>query len=212
MVSMISSSTYATSFNVTRKVSIASGEEAVRVPIGAHVLDSKIKYVSRPRNRQAAYRLAAITNQPDFPLLPGPVSIFAGPDYLGKTFLSQFVPPGDEFDLPFGQDSYIEVERKLLANKVNHKGSKIQRDQTIKIILANRSSEIRDISVEENLPVAEDSRIKIKIQEMLPDSKQADIEDKTKAEWTVRLDPGEEQEIILSYRIEYPSEIQISGL
>jgi uncharacterized protein (TIGR02231 family) len=208
----IINSAFNTTFIVTRKVSIHSDHEATRVPIGNYSLDGNVEFVCRPKNREAAYRLATITNQQEAPLLPGQVAIFAGPDYLGKTFLNRFVAPGDEFVLSFGQDNYIEVEREILENKTSYNGDKIRLDQKIKITLTNNDLKSRTVSVEESLPISEDNRLKVKLRDFQPEKDVQAEKDKSEAVWTVELKSGEDKEITFTYRIEYPTGMQLTGI
>jgi uncharacterized protein (TIGR02231 family) len=208
----IVASAYNTVFNVTRKVSIASSDEAVRAPIGNYTLDRKFEHLCRPQNRLGVYRLATITNQNEAPLLPGRVAIFAGSDYLGNTHLNRFVAPGDEFDLPFGQDDNFEVKREMTENKTSPKGDKTRVEQTIKITLANNSQSSRTISVEERLPVLQDGRIKVKMRDVKPQRDETDDEENDKAVWTINLTPGQEMTITMPYRIEYPAGTQLAGM
>jgi hypothetical protein len=208
----IAASTFSTSFKVARKVSIPSGDEAVRTPIGNHLLDSKVDLLCRPRNRQGVYRLATITNQDMAPLLPGLVSIFTGSDYLGLAVLNRFVAPGDEFVLPFGKDDNIEVKREMIENKTSVKGDKIRKEQTIRITLSNNGNNNRPITVEEQLPVTRDSQIKVKLRDVKPEKDELAEDDNNKAVWMISLLPREEKTITMSYRIEYPANTIISGM
>jgi len=205
-------SAYNTAFRVLRKVSVVSGEEAVRAPLGSYALDRKMAYRCRPKKRQGVYRLATVTNQDEVPLLPGQVSIFAGSDYLGVYQIDRFIAPGDEFDLPFGQDNSIEVKRELTKNLTSPKGDKIRVDQTVEITLVCNSKTAKKITVEERLPVSQDSRVKAEMRDCEPDKDKLDEEDNSKAVWTIELMPGEEKTITFSVRIEYPAGMQLVGI
>lgn len=216
-------SAYNTSFSVTRKMTILSGNEAVRAPLGSYALDRSVENICRPQNRQAVYRLAKITNQDEAPLLPGKVSIFAGSDYLGSTHLNRFVAPGDDFELPFGRDNNIEVKRDIIKDKTSSvNGSffqsdknKIRMERTVRITLSNNGSRSVTVRVEEPLPVALDDRIKIKLKDVKPKFDEPDNNEKKEdgqAVWTIELASGEETTITMPYRIEYPAEMQITGM
>jgi uncharacterized protein (TIGR02231 family) len=206
------SSNYNTAFKVTRKITIPSGEESVRAPIGEYSLKRHIDNICRPRNRLGVFRLATITNQDKAPLLPGRVAIFAGSDFLGNTNLGKFIASGQEFDLPFGRDNNIEVEREITNDTRAQKGDKVRIDQTIKITLTNNGREESEVAVEEILPVARDQRIKVDIRDIQPQLDESSESAPDRAVWTVSLKSGETRTITYSYRIEYPSDMRLQGI
>ncbi len=71
---------------------------------------------------------------------------------------------------------------------------------------------MKEISVEELLPVSQDNRIKVKIEDVQPEIDESTNEDEGKAVWTVKVNPGEEKELTFADRIEYPSRMQLVGL
>jgi hypothetical protein len=205
-----SSGTYPAVFKIKRAESVPSGGDAVRVTVAEWILEGKTRLASRPRNRQGAYRIVTIKNQDKAPLMPGWVSIFAGTHYLGQTQFGQLVAPGEEFDLPFGLDNHVVVEREVLAYKKTPRGDKIRIDQTIQITLNNHGSVARTVEVEEMLPVSRDSRVEVKIGDVDPEPTTEN--QKGNVTWSVGLEPHAEVQITIPYRITYPRGLRIAGL
>jgi len=206
----IEASGITTTFVVDRKESVPSGGESVRVPIGQWNLEGETKIVSRPKNTEGAFRLVSLTNQGEAPLMPGQVSIFAQSDFLGKTVLGEMIAPDQTFDLPFGRDDKISVKREIISRKKEVKTDKIRIKQTIKITLKNNGRVARVVSLEEPIPTSKDSRVKVKVTKVEPEPMTTDVQGK--ATWEISLSPGEEKAVIISYRVEYPKGVVVSGL
>ncbi len=201
---------FSTTFNVVRKESVTSGERAVRVSINSWSLPFEVKLICRPRNSQGVYRLVTLTNQEDAPLLPGAVSIFTGTDFLGNSTIRELVAPSQKFELPFGLENTIAVERKIDSYKTDRNTTRVRVEQTIKITLTNNGADSASLTLEEPLPVSQDSEIKVKAKGMQPEP--LEPEDKKKVTWKVTLAPGQEMEFIIPLRIEYPPGMVVYGL
>jgi len=199
-----------TTFHIKTPETVLSGEKAVKTHISTFELKSTMGTISRPKNTETAFRLVSIINQDEAPLMPGQVSIFAGTDYLGKANIRDLIVPGRQFKLPFGKDNNIEIEREIIEEKKSDKDDKWRIEKTIKITLTNNGKKARQVTVEEAFPVSQDNRIKVKMQDVLPES--YSIDEKGKAVWIVGLNPGKKKEIMIPYRIEYPKDARVSGL
>ncbi|MCH7572424.1 MAG: mucoidy inhibitor MuiA family protein [Planctomycetes bacterium] len=78
-------------------------------------------HVAMPILTEAVYIRGELTNNSSFLLLPGPVSIFVGQDYVGPTQLAT-VPPDGTFELYFGIDQSIKATRQLITKKTTKTG------------------------------------------------------------------------------------------
>ncbi len=201
---------YLATFKAARPESVASGGEAVRTAIGHYELEGTTRLVCRPRNREGAYRIVTVDNETESPLMPGPVAIFVGPDFLGRINLNESVAPGQKIDLPFGRDGGVKVDREVTSYDRSGKSKDIKVEQTVRITLANHDRRDRQVQLEEILPVSQDSRISIKLGkiEPKPDSTAAD----GRAMWTLQLVAGEEKKIVIPYRLKYPRGMRVVGL
>jgi prefoldin subunit 5 len=206
----MSSTGLSTVFVVDRKELVPSGGEAVRVPIGQWTLDGQTKLISRPKNAEGAFRLVSLTNQDEAPLMPGQVSVFGESDFLGKTVLEELIAPKQTFDLPFGRDDKITVKREILSRKKEVKTDNIRIKQTIQITLMNNGETHRVVSLEEPIPTSNDSRVKVKVNQLEPEPITTDVQGK--ATWEISLAPGEEKAVTVFYQVEYPKGVKVTGL
>lgn len=208
--SIASSGAYPITFKIKRKETVPSGDEAVRVTVADWQFEGETKLIARPRNRSGAFRVVKLHNQDAAPLMPGPVAIFAGTHYLGQTQFNRLITPGEQFDLPFGLDNRITVERKVLAFKKTLKGKKVQIDQTIQITLQNHGDVARTVGLEETIPISRDNRVKVKLRDLSHEPEGHD--EQGKLTWNLTLEPDAKIIVTIPYRITYPRDLQVVGL
>ncbi|MCP4703605.1 MAG: mucoidy inhibitor MuiA family protein [candidate division Zixibacteria bacterium] len=201
---------FAANFETNRKETIISGEKTTRAPIATWELEAKTSLICRPKLNQAVFRQVEVTNQFDFPLLRGQVSLFAGSDFIGKTSLNSLIAPGQTFDLPFGVNNNIDVKRKLVSNKRSVSDDRIKINRTIEIKIKNWSNFTTELALEESFPVSQDNRIKTKYKKMNP--KPDEIDKQGKANWKLILEPGEEKVVSFTFEISHPKEMRLSGI
>lgn len=208
----------ATTFTCARRESVPSDGSAVRAPIAQWTFAGELSLLSRPRYTPGVFRRVELTNTADAPIMPGRVAVFAGADFLGNSAIVDFVPAGGSFDLPFGRENELDVERDILAHR-DEDGSgwlglgdndRRRVVETIEITLTNNGRRDRTLVVEEPFPVSQDERIEVKTKDVSPKADDQDVQGK--ASWTVSLKPGQKQMIIYTYEIEFPAGIVLSGL
>ena len=207
---ILGSGAYPIVFQVEGTESIASGGDAVRVTVANWTLNGETKLISRPRNRPGAFRLVTLKNQSEAPLMAGRVAIFVGAHFLGYTQIEQLIAPSEEFDLPFGLDNHVTVEREVLAFMKTTKRNRVETEQTIQISLSNHGSVARTVELEESLPVSRDNRIKVKLGKIVPEPLPDYDTDAPK--WSLKLAPGDEVKILIPYKVSYPSLMRVAGL
>jgi len=207
--SLISVGNYVTTFASQRKESIPSGDKGVRTRIGEYVLSGEVKYICRPRFSEGVYRLAEVTNISQSPIMSGRVAIFVGSDFMGNATFPSLIVPGEKFNIPFGRDNAVKVERRLSSEKSIHSSDKVKTEATIKLVLANKSKDVRMIDLEEPLPVSKDSRVKVTLGSVLP--KPDAMDDMGKATWKLVLAAEDSTVVSIPYRIEHAADLIVAG-
>lgn len=204
------SSSLSTNFIVLQPETIPSGEQSTRTAIAQWVLEGDESLVARPQNFQSVFRFMNMKNTTGVPLLPGTINLFAQSDYIGR-FTSPFlVRPDEEFEMPFGVDDGIEIKREINDRLNSVDGDKLAHSETVTITLVNKSGIDRTVELEEALLTSNDSRVKIDFKSIFPKPIETDRENKAK--WQVMLKPSDKETVSISYKIEYPRSIQLSGL
>ena len=154
--------------------------------------------------------VAEITNQDEVPLLPGKVNMFVESDYLGQIDLIDVIVPNQTFKMPFGIDKRIEVVNSIKSYNKIWKSSKIITKQIDEIKIINNSSDTLEVVIEHPLPVSLDSKVKVKVGEILP---VPDEQEKNgMAKWKLVITPQQSQIIDIPIRIEYPKNMKVEGL
>lgn len=98
------------SYQADAIVDIVSDGQFHSIPIGQRRAEGKTHYVIVPRYESSAYRVAQLMNPLDAPLLPGPVEVYVGGQYILSTELRKVAPKG-EFTLGLGVEDAIKVSR-----------------------------------------------------------------------------------------------------
>ena len=82
-----------------------------------------------------------------------------------------------------------------------------------KLTVENYKSKKIKVKLFEAIPVPEDDRIKIKINEVSLEPDQKDWDDRKGIWlWELELEPQQEQEILYAFTVEHPREMQVEGL
>ena len=129
------------------------------------------------------------------------------------------IAPSEEFDLYLGIDENVKVKRELLEKKVDETliaGIPSRTKKTTfkyKLTVENYKSKKIKVKLFEAIPVSEDDRIKIKINEISLEPDKEDWEDRKGIWlWELELDTQKKQEIFYTFTVEHPRDMLIEGL
>ena len=197
-------------FNIKRRESIPSDGTPHKTTIDVKRLSlAELEYSSIPRLSPYAYLKATIINDTDYPLLAGKVNVFSGADYIGTSRIDT-IAPQEECELFLGVDEGIKVKRELISKKTKSSGKKQETTYAYKIEVENYKKEKETITIIDQIPVSQDSRIKVKLLEMSEEPTE-EIEQGI-IKWRFNLLPKGKKEISFSFSIEYPRGVRIQGL
>lgn len=151
-----------------------------------------------------AFRVVALTNTAPFPLLPGPVDTFGKGEFLGRTAV-EHVGKGVRFDLSFGVDPDLRVERATLREARAEKGllgGTVVYEYHYRLDV--RSGAARALEVHEAVPVSELADVKV-----IVDPRTTPGFEHRKADgllvWRLELRAGERRGLDVVFRVEAPS-------
>lgn len=198
------------SFRIPKPVSITADGSRHGTVISVDRLPVATDYVAVPKLAQGAWLTAELTNTAPYPLLPGEIRIFTGATFTGSAVMKK-VAAGEKFVLPFGTDDQIIVRRE---EQKQHReagmfgGSRMT--YRYRVIVENLRKERRTVTVRDQLPLAENSEIKVSLEEtgLKPDERK---DDGTIA-WKLTLAPGEKREFTFGIVVEYPKDRVVVGL
>ncbi len=207
----VSASGAALTYRLTGNADIPGNGDPRKVTIAVFPLKPNLDYVTAPKLEAACYRRAKVKNTSEYSLLPGAAQLFEGDDYLGATHL-EFTVPEQEFELFLGADERLRVERELVTRDVDKTfiGDKRRIRYGYEIKLENLRNAPQAILVRDQLPVARDEQIKVKLDVTEP--KPAEHTDLNLLEWKLTLAPNTKQKVKFEFVVEYPRVMDVMGL
>ncbi len=189
------------------------------MPLMTQMLDAKFEYAATPKLSAYAYLATAVTNSATEQLLAGRVNIFLDGTYVGSADVARTVAPAERFDLYMGVDEGVAVRRELIEQKSDDTliGNIPSATRKVafkyKVTVENYKPRAVTLKLFDQIPVAQDDKIRV-----------GDVEASVKPDtdaykdragvylWTLVLAPKEKKEIVLSYVVEYPRDMQVGGL
>ena len=137
--------------------------------------------------------------------------VYIGDEFIGVTRI-ELTPPKGEIELYLGVDDRIAIERELLRRDVDKTliGGKRRTRYAYQITLENLLEVEARLSLQDQIPVAAHEAIKVRLESAEP--KPARQDELNILEWELALAPKEKRRVRLDFSVEYPPEMQISGL
>jgi len=207
-------SAYNVAFEVPGRSEVPADGRDHRVGLRQEALQGSIAYRAVPALNAAAFMMAKTRAPAGYPLLAGPVRVFASGAYLG-VFPLEETGPGSELTLPFGIDNRIAVERTPLPQARGRSGI-FGKERRIAYAFRTTIENLRDgkvtVVVEDRVPVSEDERIKVEPGEGTTPGFIEAPDRPGILEWTFALDPREKREVVLEYAVRFPKDLFVPGL
>lgn len=207
----VSASGAALTYKLAGRAGVPGNGEPRKVAVAAFPLKPALDYVTAPKLSAACYRRATVKNDSPYTLLPGSAQLFEGEDYLGATAL-ELTPPNREVELFLGADERLRVERELTTREVdkNLLGDKRRLRFGYKIELENLRDAPQTVLVRDQLPVAGDEQIKVRLESA--DPRPAEQTDLNLLEWKVTLPANAKQTLRFEFTVEHPRALPVIGL
>jgi hypothetical protein len=116
---------------------------------------AKVRHVAVPREQADVFRVAAIVNPLEGPLLPGPIDVYDRGQFL-VTSEVDYTPPGGTVEVGLGVDAQVKIARNVEyheeATGMLRGGLRLVHD--ISIGIENLGKRPVDVEVRERVPVA----------------------------------------------------------
>ncbi len=195
-----------------QKLSIPSDNQLHKVFLSSFSSEVPLVYYAVPKLSRYAYLRASLKNEFSFTILPGEARIFIDGRYVSTSSLKKILP-GEIFNLSFGVDGGIKVDRRLKKKFTEYTGAfgrnkKISYEYEIEV----ENGKMRDVLIEvkDNFPVSRNEKIKVVLES--PSEKEAEIGSDGIVTWRINLKSGEKKVLILKFYIEHPKDIEVVGL
>jgi uncharacterized protein (TIGR02231 family) len=196
-------------FRIPGRVSLGAGEGARSLRIASAAIAPELLVRAAPVVDETAYLEATFRQAEEAPLLPGRVSLYRDGTFVGRGQMA-LAQKDETVRLGFGADEQVKVTRSVVRKNDGTAGiitpSKTD-EREFKIVVRNGHVAPVKLTIEEQLPVAENSEIQV---EMLPSSTQPtqrDVRDQRGVmAWTMDVPPGETRDVKFGWRVRWPTE------
>jgi uncharacterized protein (TIGR02231 family) len=199
-----------TEFEIGLPYTVMSASRPTLVDIRNYEMKASYRYSTAPKLDNDAFLMAQATGWEEFNLLPGEANVFFEGTFVGKTYID---PNNikDTLSISMGRDKRVVVKREKLKDYTTRKTiSSNQRDSYAwEISIRNTKNEPLEITVEDQVPVSQNSQIEV----TLTDAGGATVaKDSGKLVWKLTLQPNETRKVVFKYEVKYPKDKQVSGL
>jgi uncharacterized protein (TIGR02231 family) len=192
---------------------VPGDDTPVRVFVGKSRLAATFQVFVLPKLFPFAFRVAEVSNQAAWPLLPGQLDAFRATGLVGRYELER-VAQGAPFTLTFGVDDSVRVKRTTLEELKRDTGvfnDKKRFSYAYRFELANYGKASLEVSLADHLPVSELDDITVAVSEKTTAGYQLNAPDGI-AQWKVSLRPGEKKTVEFAFRVDVPTSYELGGL
>lgn len=203
-------------YKIPQEIDIESKDKETILPIFSKKLKGEFFYYSIPRTN--ALTFLVFKASADNELLSGPLNVFLGSRFIGKTILNE-KKAGEEFYLNLGADREIKVKREKIKDRIIEnifgriESNSISEEMIFKITLENLKEKPIEIKVFDNIPVSVSNIVEVKDISITPEPIEKNYQEQAGVLlWEFALNPGEKQEVTINFVVIYPKDLQLIGL
>ena len=205
---MVDVSGFQAVFRIPGRVSLGAGEGARSMRIASMTAAPELLVRAAPVVDDTAYLEASFKQTDEAPLLAGRVSLYRDGTFVGRGQMAA-TQKDETVQLGFGADEQVKITRSVLRKNEGSAGiitSSKTDEREFKIVMRNGHTSPVKVTIEEQLPVAENSEIQV---EMLQSTQptQRDVRDQRGVmAWTTDVPPGETREVKFGWRVRWPTD------
>ena len=200
-------------YAIPGRVSLASGEPAKKLSLTTTELPAEFEYYALPRMREQAFLTGKLVNSSAFVLLAGQANTYVGDEYTGSTWLAN-IAPEESTELSFGVDERIKVKRELVKSfksKVGLFGKTERMSYVFKTTIENYLSKPVAVKVVEQVPVSQQSDIKVSVTKVQPNPMEENKDEGTYT-WKPTIESQGKFTVNLEFSVDSPAGRRLSGL
>jgi uncharacterized protein (TIGR02231 family) len=196
-------------FDITIPYRVNSGaSETVEV----QKLTINAEYVTYvvPKYDDSGFLVAEVKDWGQYNLMPATANIYFEDNFIGKSYVGQGNPT-EKLKISLGRDERVQVKREEITDYKTRKtfGSNIRESFGYEINLKNTKSSSISLSVEDQIPVSQDSDIEIDVEEL--NGGQLN-EQSGKIRWDLTIPSAQSRQLLLKYTVKYPKDKQVPNL
>jgi uncharacterized protein (TIGR02231 family) len=203
-------------YRIPQLIDIESRDKETMLPLFSRKISGEFYYYAVPRQSALTFLVCKAT--PDKELLSGPLNVYFGGRYVGKTRITE-KKAGEVFQVSLGADREVKVRREKVRDKIKEtyfgkiKRGTVARELAYKISAENLKSRSIVLKLLDSIPVSRTDRIEIKDLSIDPEPMEKNYLDREGVMlWKSELDPGEKREITIQFVVTYPNDSVPWGL
>jgi uncharacterized protein (TIGR02231 family) len=187
---------------------------AVRLRVARTKLKSSFVWRAVPKQHPLVFRVASLVNGAPFPLLPGPVDLFRASGFIGRQALEP-VPQGGAFQLTFGVEESLRVERVVVQEIARDEGlfgGRRRFHYAYRFHVANYRQRPEVVELAEHIPVSELDDVTVELDARKTTPGHAVEAMDGIVTWRLTLAPAEQRSVDLAFHVDVPSSYDMQGL
>jgi uncharacterized protein (TIGR02231 family) len=170
-------------------------------------LPAEFRFRTVPKLAPFVYLVADTTNSAPFPLLSGPIDMFRAGSFVARHQLGQ-VASGARFPLSFGTEERVRAKRLVLEER-EHETGLVSKDRrrvySYRFYMANYLDKPAELEISDHIPVSEMKDVSVTLDAATSAGHTLEKSDGI-IRWPVKLAPGEQRSLDLTFHIDIPSE------
>ena len=189
-------------FDIKQLLTLPDGGKTTTTEIVRHQLPASYEYRGIPKIDKESFLVADATDWQKLNLMEGEANVYFDNSFVGKSILDPNVS-SDTLHFSMGRDQSIRVQRTKVSESSTRRFFGSNQEQTLKwrITVKNNRQESVNIIVFDQAPISRNTSIEV-IMEELSDGQ---YDKKTGIiKWPLQLQPGEQRDLILQYKVKYP--------
>ena len=198
-------------YKVKQRIKVESRKKETILPLFSKQLTGDFYHWSVPKNNRLTFLAANV--KADKELLDGPLNVYFGGQYIGKTYL-EGKKAGEVFNLSLGADREVIVKYEKIKDQIletyfgKFDRSNIARELEYKITAENLKDQTVVLKILDSIPVSKTDRIQVKNLDMEPSPTQRNYLDRKGVMlWELTLKPGAKAEISIAFDLGYPKNV-----
>ena len=189
-------------FEIKQPLTMTSDGKTTTTEIARYQLPATYQYLGIPRADKDAFLVADATEWQQYSLLEGEASVYFENSFVGKTILDPTVV-NDTLHFSLGRDNGIRIQRTKVSDRSTRRLLSTTQEQNLtwRITVKNSRKEAVSLTLRDQIPVSENSNITVTTEELSGGK----LNDTTGiVEWQLQLQPNEQRELTVAYRVKYP--------
>jgi uncharacterized protein (TIGR02231 family) len=189
-------------FSLQIPYTIPSGSKSTSIDMTGFTLPAEFIYKSIPRLDPEAFLVAKVHNWEQYDLLNGEANLYFENTFVGKAFIDTRSVT-DTLEVSMGRDMGVVLKREKRKEFTSHRfiGNNKVESRSWEVSVRNNKRESILIEVTDQVPVSQHRDIQVDVQELSGGKLDRDRGFVT---WTLKLEPGESKNLVLTYSVRYP--------